>query len=330
MGFFDRYPYTNWHNVNLDWVLERVKEWGQMVEANNQAFQDLEAANESFKEYVTNYLQDLDVQEAINDKIDQMFESGELTAYFQPYVSTVVTNWLEDNITEPEGVVIDSSLTVARAAADSKAAGDKIFANTLSILSNGITGDIRDALLQCFENVAWVNTQGQLLYNYLKNALSATGYIKMHWNTETDNEICIKIIQKAPNSATVDGVATCVVATNVRRGVVLLNVGASTILNQDLTDSGYYPIPIPDNATKVRISSPDSNYLFWAHERKYNGMNHIFSWVAGLGEISNPYTVDIVTHDTQGKANMLLIFCKKQNDEQINELPEIDILFMEN
>lgn len=126
MGFFDRYPYTNWHNVNLDWVLERVKEWGQMVEANDQAFQDLEEANASFKEYVTNYLQELDIQAQIDDKLDRMFESGELTDYLQPYIAGNVSQWLDKNITQPTGVVIDSSLTVAGAAADAKSAGDKI------------------------------------------------------------------------------------------------------------------------------------------------------------------------------------------------------------
>ena len=126
MGFFDRYPYTNWHNVNLDWVLERVKEWGELVKANDQAFKDLQEANEAFKQYVTEYLQNLDIQAQIDDKLDRMFESGELTEYLQPYVSDTVTDWLEEHITEPEGVVIDSSLTVAGAAADAKAAGDRL------------------------------------------------------------------------------------------------------------------------------------------------------------------------------------------------------------
>ena len=126
MPFFDKYPYTNFHNVNLDWVLERVKEWGKLVEQNNIAFQNLEQANEDFKSYVTSYLENLDVQAQIDDKLDRMFESGELTDYFQPYVSTTVTTWLDENITEPTGVVIDSSLTVAGACADAKAVGDRL------------------------------------------------------------------------------------------------------------------------------------------------------------------------------------------------------------
>lgn len=126
MGFFDGYPYTNWHNVNLDWVLERVKEWGELVKENDQAFKDLQEANEAFKQYVTEYLQNLDVQEEINIKMDSLLESGVLTEYLQPYISTDVTTWLEENITEPVGVVIDSSLTVAGAAADAKKTGLEI------------------------------------------------------------------------------------------------------------------------------------------------------------------------------------------------------------
>lgn len=329
MGFLDKYPYTNWHNVNLDWVLERVKEWGEMVEANDQAFKDLEEANASFKEYVTNYLQDLDVQAAIDDKIDRMFASGELTEYLQPYVSTTVTNWLSDHITEPEGVVIDSSLTVAGAAADAKSAGGKIFANTLSILSRGLTGDIKDAILQCFENAAWVNTQGRLFYNYLKNALTATGYIKMHWNTTTDSEICKKLPKKAVYGATVNGHDSAVIKTNAARGSVVLTVGASSLLNEDLTDSGYYLIPIPNNATKVRVSSPDNNYLFWVHERVYYGISHVFGYVGASPDAGNPMITDIKTNATYGKANMLAIYCKRTNEAEVNTLPEIDILFTE-
>ena len=60
MGFFDRYPYTNWHNVNLDWVLERVKEWGEKVETNDQDFQNLQNAYNEFIAIVTNLQSELE------------------------------------------------------------------------------------------------------------------------------------------------------------------------------------------------------------------------------------------------------------------------------
>lgn len=137
MPFFDYYPYTNFHNVNLDWILQAVKAWGQLVEQNNIAFQNLQEANENFKTFVTNninefesyvtgYLENLDVQEEINNKLDAMFESGVLGEYLQPYVSPTVTTWLAQNITVPEGVIIDNSLTIDGACADAKAVGDKL------------------------------------------------------------------------------------------------------------------------------------------------------------------------------------------------------------
>lgn len=177
MGFFDRYPYTNWHNVNLDWVLERVKEWGQMVEANDQAFKDLKEANASFKEYVTNYLQDLDVQAAIDDKLDRMFEDGTLGEYLQPYVSPAVTTWLEENITEPEGVVIDSSLTVAGAAADAKAVGDKINEINYRIEDlSPVTSDIKEAIIHCFDNVMFYGDSSINYHDILVSAFYPNGY----------------------------------------------------------------------------------------------------------------------------------------------------------
>lgn len=125
MPFFDHFPYTNLHNVNLDWVLQKVKEWGAMVEQNNQNFIDLQAANESFKEYVTSYLTNLDVQEEINNKLDDMLQSGVLIPYLQPYIVTTVTDWLDENIT-PTTPAIDATLSIAGAAADAKATGDAI------------------------------------------------------------------------------------------------------------------------------------------------------------------------------------------------------------
>lgn len=154
MPFFDHYPYTNFHNVNLDWILERVKAWGQMVEDNNTRFENLQEANEAFKEYVTNYLQNLDIQAEIDDKLDRMFESGELTEYFQPYISADVSAWLDEHITEPTGVVIDTSLTISGACADALAVGDR-FANF-----SGMSDTVKVALLACFQHVLWDDEHG--------------------------------------------------------------------------------------------------------------------------------------------------------------------------
>lgn len=126
MAFFDDYPYTNLHNVNLDWVLARVKEWGELVLENDRKFKDLDEANAAFKEYVTHYIENMDVQNEINLKLDEMLETGVLEEYMAPYTADVVGDWLDEHITSPTSPPIDDTLTVRNAAADAKAAGDKI------------------------------------------------------------------------------------------------------------------------------------------------------------------------------------------------------------
>ena len=151
MPFFDHYPYTNFHNVNLDWVLQAVKSWGALVEQNNIAFHNLEEANAAFKEYVTGYITNLDVQEEINAKIDDMVSSGELGTYLSPYVHSEVTEWLDDNIT-PTSPPLDTSLTVAGAAADAKATGEAIDNVEVVLRPELLTGQMKNMLwnlLQC-------------------------------------------------------------------------------------------------------------------------------------------------------------------------------------
>lgn len=178
MGFFDFFPYTNFHNVNLDWVLQRVKEWGELVEANDTAFHELEEANASFKAYVESYLENLDIQDEIDDKLDRMFESGVLGEYLQPYVSPVVTTWLDENITQPTGVVIDSSLTVSGACADAKAVGDRI--KPLEY-----TGEdyFKTSLINCLQKMVFIDSTGEELITNLKSAMRLGEIFKFPDNT---------------------------------------------------------------------------------------------------------------------------------------------------
>lgn len=85
------------------------------------------------KEYIDNYFENLNVQEEINNKLDEMASNGTLTTLIKPFfdeainsIPSLVTTWLNTNITEPEGVVIDKSLSITNACADAKATGDKI------------------------------------------------------------------------------------------------------------------------------------------------------------------------------------------------------------
>lgn len=78
--------------------------------------------------FVNDYFDNLDVQEQINTKLDDMATDGSLSALIEPYIPNLVTGWLTENVIIPEGgaVTLDPTLTSAVQAAPAKTVGDKI------------------------------------------------------------------------------------------------------------------------------------------------------------------------------------------------------------
>lgn len=73
---------------------------------------------------------------------------------------------LDNKPTIPTQVVIDDTLTQQGQAADAKAVGD-----VLQNLDSGLSEIAKTALLNCFANVAWINSDGQTYYDALEAAL---------------------------------------------------------------------------------------------------------------------------------------------------------------
>lgn len=94
------------------------------VEHNMDA---LLTAYEQLQGYVNDYFDNLDVQEEINNKLDEMAASGALSNLLAPLIPDLVTSWLNTNV-NPVGsaVVVDSSLSVSGAAADANVTGEKL------------------------------------------------------------------------------------------------------------------------------------------------------------------------------------------------------------
>lgn len=82
----------------------------------------LEAYDE-LQGYVNDYFDNLDVQEEINSKLNEMALDGSLTALIEPILPEMVSEWLNEHIT-PTSPAVDNTLSVAGAAADAKAVGD--------------------------------------------------------------------------------------------------------------------------------------------------------------------------------------------------------------
>ena len=73
--------------------------------------------------------------------------------------------------------MIDSTLTHSGQAADAKATGDAIagLADDISQIVPGMSSEAKDALLACFEHVAWATPNGNSYYRALADALENEG-----------------------------------------------------------------------------------------------------------------------------------------------------------
>ena len=171
--FQHEWPYSNFHDLNLDWILQTVKnlatEWAQVQQdwiSEQQAFED-------FKEYVNNRLSEfqdwfdnLDVQQEINNKIDDMVQSGQLLQIIRETVNSTTQSatdaWLTENMTPGAGApALDSSLTLENAAAQAKAVGDR-FTSTYSTIQE-YAANVPRAL---FPSVTWgyyIDQNGRLV-----------------------------------------------------------------------------------------------------------------------------------------------------------------------
>lgn len=98
----NKYPYTDFHELNLDWFLAQFKTltdaWDVQkvdynkfkedvtTEFNNLSgkFDTLEETVQSFTRFITNYFDNLDVQEEINTKLDELVADGTMTELIRP------------------------------------------------------------------------------------------------------------------------------------------------------------------------------------------------------------------------------------------------------
>ncbi len=95
-NFFHNYPYTDFHELNLDWIIEKIKElsieWAATVaewDETKTAFENLQNNFNDLKDYVDNYFDNLDVQDEINNKLDEMAADGTLINLIAPYLPFV-------------------------------------------------------------------------------------------------------------------------------------------------------------------------------------------------------------------------------------------------
>ena len=94
---FNEYPYTDFHELNADWILKEMKNlieawsrteaaWNALREDNTKFKQGIDATVASLQNFVNNYFDNLDVQNEINNKLTAMASDGTLSQLIAPYV----------------------------------------------------------------------------------------------------------------------------------------------------------------------------------------------------------------------------------------------------
>lgn len=161
----------------------------------NEHMQEIVDVVNEYTEFTTNYFTNLDVQEEINTKLDEMASNGSLSQLIGPIVAAtapdIITQWMDDHIT-PTTPIVDDTLTISGAAADAKVVGD-IIADDYSENSNYSIGDYalyNGKLYVCkygiYGGEVWDSTHWRLVnvgaeLSYSNNALEANeinqGYV---------------------------------------------------------------------------------------------------------------------------------------------------------
>lgn len=83
-------PYSNFHKLNQDWFLDEFNKLVSQWQAMQKKFDNLQDAFNDLKNYIQDYFKNLDVQEEINKKLDQMSEDGTLNILLQMHARTVL------------------------------------------------------------------------------------------------------------------------------------------------------------------------------------------------------------------------------------------------
>lgn len=159
MGIFQQFPYSNFHEFNLDQIIRIMREMQDEWAATKAEWA-------SYKEFIDNYFENLDVSQEVLNALKVMAADGSLNAIIDPVIVNETAEWLEEHVTVPETVVIDDSLSIPGACADAKATGDAID-NMITDLNAAIGLDINDQTLYTSDDTPHQFAQKRQFYSVL-------------------------------------------------------------------------------------------------------------------------------------------------------------------
>lgn len=125
MGVFNNFPYTNFHKLNADWIIEQVRkvmdEWEEYKTDMDLWKLGVDDQLAEFQSWFDN----LDVQDEVRTVMNELILSGEFIEITSPQIVSATEAWLAEHIT-PTTPAVDDTLSISGAAADAKVTGDRI------------------------------------------------------------------------------------------------------------------------------------------------------------------------------------------------------------
>ena len=300
MGLFEQFPYTNFHEMNLDWVVRITKQLIQEYTQLNQNVTDLTQAYKEIKAYVEEVLSDDGLRQYIETTLDRMLENGELENILEGLVvaytnvrqlgifpdSGDVTEQLisafnnYDMLYFPSGTyTISNTLTLrsgmkilgAGAIINNTAASRSgihtivgIDVNNIEINGLCITGGDNGIIINGYQR--YEDNRDEDTYNYnvvLKNLRLTTGRFAIHIANVTNFIIDNVQILNDPNSLNTDGVHI----TSCTHGTIS-NVNGVTgddflvVMCSEATETGYKTFGTAGNITFNNCSCTNSHRGF--------------------------------------------------------------------
>lgn len=268
MGIFRQFPYSNFHELNLDEIIKIMRQMQDEWAATKTEWA-------SYKDFIDNYFKNLNLDEETENALRRMIADGTLDSVIDPVIIAEVTAWLADHITQPTTPAIDTSLTIAGAAADSKTVGDK-FTSMLHAVGPGnvyewelgtiddntgadspSTSRIRSEYINVIKGtVISVNTGYDhvlMAYNYDKSKRS---YIQNTWTADDiimPYDALIRIVVRKHSNTLIDESEIFEVASNefVKMGVTQI----TNTIQKEITpiwNQGAYGIYIDGEDIKMR------------------------------------------------------------------------------
>lgn len=195
MGVFENIPYTNFHETNLEWVVAKIKETAARMDTVEQVVA-------AVKEEVKQFIDDLDIRQAVNDYIDQLAANGTIKSMLADLMTDFETDYsnrlsaLESRVDTftnlPQG-----STTGDAELADGRIAADGIAYPTIGDAIRAQVNNLDDDYV-LVENETRTPGASFTYYNCvldfscahkvrLTNTGASAAYVSLNWQTNNNN-----------------------------------------------------------------------------------------------------------------------------------------------